>query len=123
MRAGASCIAVGALLAAAAPAFAQDAPADESATPTDDIVVTGILASLANAQEIKRNADTVVDAITAQDIGTLPDRSVTEALQRVPGIAINRFAGTNDPDHLSDEGSGVVIRGLDRKTTRLHSSH
>ena len=78
----------------------------------DDIVVTGIRQSLANAQNIKRNSDTVVDAITAQDIGALPDRSVTEALQRVPGVSISRFAASNDPDHFSVEGSGVVIRGL-----------
>ncbi|KRA80595.1 TonB-dependent receptor [Altererythrobacter sp. Root672] len=96
---------------ASASAQAQDESAPE-ATEGTEIVVTGIRASLANAQEIKRNADTVVDAITAQDIGALPDRSVTEALQRVPGVSINRFAGTNDPDHFSVEGSGVVIRGL-----------
>ena len=90
-------------------AAAQDAP---TATEDDLIVVTGIRQSLANAQNIKRDSDTVVDAITAEDIGALPDRSVTEALQRVPGIAINRFAGSNDPDHFSVEGSGVVIRGL-----------
>jgi TonB-dependent receptor len=76
------------------------------------IVITGIRQSLRNSQEIKRNSDTVVDAITATDIGALPDRSVTEALQRVPGVAINRFAGTSDPDHFSVEGSGVTIRGL-----------
>ena len=56
-------------------------PPDENA-----IVVTGIRQSLRNSQQIKRNSDTVVDAITAQDIGALPDRSVTEALQRVPGV-------------------------------------
>jgi len=76
------------------------------------IIVTGIRQSLANSQQIKRNSDTVVDAITAQDIGALPDRSVTEALQRVPGVEINRFAGSNDPDHFSVEGSGVTVRGL-----------
>jgi TonB-dependent receptor len=76
------------------------------------IVVTGLRQSLANSQNIKRNSDTVVDAITASDIGALPDRSVTEALQRVPGVAMNRFAGSNDPDHFSVEGSGVVVRGL-----------
>lgn len=99
---------------AAAPAMAQDAPQSAPAdqTGSTDIVVTGIRASLANSQEIKRNADTVVDAITATDIGALPDRSVTEALQRVPGVSMNRFAGSNDPDHFSVEGSGVVIRGL-----------
>ena len=89
---------------------------EQGAEPTfvedDVIVVTGIRQSLANAQDIKRDADTVVDAITAEDIGALPDRSVTEALQRVPGIAINRFAGSNDPDHFSVEGSGVTVRGL-----------
>ena len=90
---------------------AAAAPQDVEASG-DDIVVTGIRQSLANAQAIKRNADTVVDAITAQDIGALPDRSVTEALQRVPGVSINRFAGSNDPDHFSVEGSGVVVRGL-----------
>ena len=126
LKAGASLLALGALLASAG-AYAQDnsaptpAPAQsgDSGTPQqvadnsdNNIVVTGIRASLANSQVIKRNSDTVVDAITAQDIGALPDRSVTEALQRVPGVAINRFAGSSDPDHFSVEGSGVVIRGL-----------
>ncbi|MGN7161712.1 TonB-dependent receptor plug domain-containing protein [Sphingomonas sp. SAFR-052] len=78
----------------------------------DDIVVTGLRQSLANAQSIKRNADTVVDAITAEDIGALPDRSVNEALQRVPGVAITRFAAATDTAHFSVEGSGVTIRGL-----------
>lgn len=86
---------------------------EESTSEQDDaIIVTGIRQSLANSQNIKRNADTVVDAITAQDIGALPDRSVTEALQRIAGVSINRFAGSNDPDHFSVEGSGVVVRGL-----------
>lgn len=87
----------------------QDAAPD---TARDEIVVTGIRQSLANAQSIKRNADTVVDAITAEDIGALPDRSVNEALQRVPGVAISRFAAPNDSQHYSVQGSGVLIRGL-----------
>ena len=87
-------------------------PAQASNVPGNAIIITGIRQSLRNSQQIKRNSDTVVDAITAQDIGALPDRSVTEALQRVPGVAINRFAGTSDPDHFSVEGSGVTIRGL-----------
>ncbi|MGU3390780.1 TonB-dependent receptor [Sphingomonas sp. M1A8_2b] len=81
-------------------------------TQRDEIVVTGIRQSLANAQSIKRNSDTVVDAITAEDIGALPDRSVNEALQRVPGISISRFAAPSDSAHYSAQGSGVVIRGL-----------
>ncbi|HYD25174.1 MAG TPA: TonB-dependent receptor [Croceibacterium sp.] len=120
LRAGASVLALGCLLAWT-PALAQDDPTTTEIDDTEDgdaavegdaILVTGIRASLANSQDIKRDSDTVVDAITAEDIGALPDRSVTEALQRVPGVAINRFAGSNDPDHFSVEGAGVVIRGL-----------
>ncbi|KTT70547.1 TonB-dependent receptor, partial [Sphingomonas endophytica] len=85
-------------------------PAAEAAE--GDIIVTGLRQSLANAQSIKRNADTVVDAITAEDIGALPDRSVNEALQRVAGVAITRFAAATDTAHFSVEGSGVTIRGL-----------
>lgn len=122
LRCGVSLLAISALTA---PAYAQTAnPADETkpvsettspeqaAPPAGSIIVTGIRQSLRSAQQIKRNSDTVVDVITAQDIGALPDRSVTEALQRVPGVAINRFAGSSDPDHFSAEGSGVVVRGL-----------
>ncbi|WP_240310863.1 TonB-dependent receptor [Altererythrobacter sp. ZODW24] len=114
LRGGASVLAMGSLLASAG-AVAQDAAeTPETELPADEnvITVTGIRESLASAQTIKRDSNTVVDVITAKDIGALPDRSVTEALQRVPGVAINRFAGSNDPDHFSVEGSGVVIRGL-----------
>src|SRR5207244_2453667 len=69
----------------------------DTSSPGGAIIITGIRQSLKNAQQIKRNSDTVVDVITSQDIGALPDRSVTEALQRVPGVSINRFAGSSDP--------------------------
>lgn len=98
---------------AAQPAFAQDAEeAVESSNEEDAIVVTGFKKSLENAQNIKRQADTFVDVISAEDIGALPDRSVAEALQRVPGVNIGRFEKTTDPDRFSVEGTGVIIRGL-----------
>jgi TonB-dependent receptor len=101
---------------AAQPAFAQKAANPnvkaESAEEEDLIIVTGYRKSLENAQNIKRDADTFVDSITAEDIGALPDRSVAEALQRVPGVNISRFEQRNDPDRFSVEGSGVIIRGL-----------
>lgn len=110
----ASSIAMCAMLAT--PAIAQDAdeePAAEETTDEDNIItVTGFRASLGNAQSIKQNADTFVDAITAEDIGALPDRSVAESLQRVPGVNIGRFEKTSDPDRFSVEGTGVIIRGL-----------
>ena len=95
----------------AQPAFAEDAE-DPEAAAENEIVVTGFRQSLQNAQNIKRKSDTFVDVITAEDIGALPDRSVAEALQRVPGINISRFEQRNDPDRFSVEGSGVIIRGL-----------
>jgi TonB-dependent receptor len=110
-----------------APAFAADDPPVVAAAPQDQtppaastdatqdedsIVVTGIRASLTSARNIKRNADQIVDSITAQDIGALPDRSVSEALQRIPGITLQRTNENRDPARLAAEGGGVFIRGL-----------
>ncbi|RYD59982.1 MAG: TonB-dependent receptor [Sphingomonadales bacterium] len=92
----------------AAPAWAQDTPKAEE----DEVVVTGQRANLDSAQNRKRDADTVVDSITATDIGSFPDKSVAEALQRVPGVTVVRFAGTDDTSHFSAEPSGVIVRGL-----------
>jgi TonB-dependent receptor len=96
--------------------------AEETAADDDDtIVVTGFRRSLQRSQDIKREADVVVDSVTAEDIGALPDRSVTEALQRIPGVAIDRFSAGRDPDHFSTEGSGVVVRGLTYVRSELNS--
>jgi iron complex outermembrane recepter protein len=99
-------------------AMAQDAatPADNTTTKSDDdlteILVTGIRKALETSQEIKKNADTVIDSITASDIGAFPDKSVAEALQRMSGVTVTRFAASGDTTHFSAEPSGVVIRGL-----------
>jgi TonB-dependent receptor len=92
----------------ASPAWAQTA--DAAATgPT--VVVSGQRAALQSAQKLKQDADEVVDSIVAEDIGKLPDRSVTEVLQRIAGVTIDRnMAG--DPNRQSVEGSGVSVRGL-----------
>ncbi len=106
-----------ALSAASNMVYAQDQSTDtdddeDEDVAVEEIVITGIRQSIATAQALKRDADTFVDAITASDIGALPDRSVSEALQRVPGVNVLRFAGPNDPDHFAVEGAGVVVRGL-----------
>ena len=84
------------------------------------IEVRGIRGSIQTAQDLKRFADTVKDVITATDIGALPDKSVTEALQRVPGVTIERFASSNDPKLYADEGTGVLVRGLDRVRSEVN---
>lgn len=99
-------IAAGALataLACTAPAHAQDSAPESEAETKDEIVVTGIRASLEQAAEIKRDADQVLDVITAEDVGKLPDANVAEALQRVTGVQITRVFG---------EGQSVSVRGL-----------
>lgn len=105
------------IMALSTPLLAQT-HVDEA--PLEEVVVTGMKSSINSAQEIKRNADTVKDVITASDIGALPDKSVTEALQRVAGVTVERFATSDDPNHFADEGSGVLIRGLDRVRSEIN---
>ena len=81
-------------------------------TTLEEVVVTGIRQSLESAQAIKQDAEQIVDSVTAQDIGALPDRSVSEALQRIPGITLQRTNEARDPARLASEGGGVFIRGL-----------
>ena len=89
------------LLGVAHTAMAQDAPSD--AGSNDEIVVTGIRASLAASADIKRAAQGVVDAISAEDIGKFPDTNLAESLQRITGVSIDRSNG---------EGSRVTVRGF-----------
>lgn len=93
---------------AVAPAASQD---DDDTDKVDEVVVTGIRASLASAQNIKRNSEQFVDSITAVDIGRLPDVNIAEALQRVSGVQITRTYG---------EGSGIAIRGLTNVRSELN---
>ena len=120
----ATCTASVLAIAVASPALAQDAEVadspDAAEEPDTTIVVTGFRASLQSAQNIKRNADTVVDVVTAEDIGALPDRSVAETLQRIPGVNIGRFEKTSDPTRFSVEGTGVIIRGLPYVSSQLN---
>jgi TonB-dependent receptor len=95
-----------------AAASAASAPAAPAAEGTQTVVVSGQRGALASSQKIKQEADEVVDSIVASDIGKLPDRSVTEVLQRVVGVTIDRTMAKNDPEHFSIEGSGVTVRGL-----------
>lgn len=92
----------------ASPAWAQTADTANGGTV---VIVSGQRAALQSAQKLKQEADEVVDSIVAEDIGKLPDRSVTEALQRVAGVTIDRNM-SGDPNRQSVEGSGVSVRGL-----------
>ncbi len=89
---------------AVTPALAQEPAGGNAADPpSEEIIVTGIRASLEQAADIKRDAPQVMDVITAEDVGKLPDSNVAEALQRVTGVQITRVFG---------EGQSVSVRGL-----------
>jgi iron complex outermembrane receptor protein len=130
------CSAATAVALAAAPAAAQTVPEGTAADGTtssgdvqasgnapapgepqvadagqEDIIVSGVRASLASAQNIKRNAESIVDSIVAEDIGKLPDNNATEALQRVTGVQVSRDVG---------EGGSIAIRGLPQVETTLN---
>ncbi|MAN53308.1 MULTISPECIES: TonB-dependent receptor [unclassified Marinimicrobium] len=96
---------ISSLLIAPALVQAQDEPMLE------EIVVTGVYASQLNAVNTKRDAASVVDAISAEDIGKLPDVTIADSLQRIPGIQVERTAG---------EGGPVQIRGLANVATSLN---
>lgn len=109
--------------ATASTAFAQeatDAADDEEAAVVEEVIVTGMRKALSTAQDLKRDASTVIESITAEDLGSFPDKSIAEALQRVAGITVNRFAATGDTAHFSAEPSGVVVRGLNQVRTEFN---
>lgn len=115
LKGGVSIVALTAMAATlVTPAYAQDSGDAAAADDAQQVVVVGVRRSLKTAQQIKRDADTVVDSITATDIGAFPDKSVAEALQRVAGITVTRFAAASDTAHFSAEPSGVIVRGLNQ---------
>lgn len=93
---------------------------NRSENGVEEIIITGAKLNLMDAQAIKRDADTMVDAISAQDIGVLSDRSSLDAMQRLPGVAIERFAAPDDPDHFGVEGSDIVLRGLSQTRSEFN---
>lgn len=95
-------------------AFAQDSESDASVASEDEgnaIIVTGIRSSLQSAIQEKRNADSIVEVIQAEDIGKLPDQNLAEVLENVTGVQITRTAGV---------GTGVQIRGTNDNQVLLN---
>lgn len=78
----------------------------------DEIVVTGVRASIVGALNRRRESTQIVDSIVAEDVGKLPDNNVVEALQRVTGIQVT--------DRGQGEAAGIQIRGLPDALTTLN---
>lgn len=81
------------------------------AQEVEEVVVTGFRGSLNKALDTKRDEIAAVDAIVAEDIADFPDLNLAEAIQRIPGVTINREGG---------QGRTITVRGLDGKFTRTN---
>lgn len=90
-----------------APQAADPAPDSES----EEIVVTGIRASLQESIDVKRAADNIVDVISAEDIGKLPDQNVAESMSRITGVQITRREG---------DGSNFTVRGISQNRLEIN---
>ena len=110
-------LAIGRSLFAAEPAAEADtSPASTAKEPQElqEVVVTGIRASLQRAMDIKMNAVGVVDAVSAEDIGQFPDASIGEALSRIPGVTVNRGSinAGNGATTATPNPTGITVRGF-----------
>ncbi|MBQ0961085.1 TonB-dependent receptor [Ideonella sp. 4Y11] len=75
---------------------------------TQSVVVTGIRHAIETSIAIKRNSDSIVEAITAEDLGKLPDVSIAESLARLPGVTAQRVNGSTQK---------ISVRGMPDKYT------
>jgi len=119
LRSRKGCFLAGATLVATLAASAAAVAADQgaSAAPSKDdtmkleaIVVTGYRASLQKSLETKRESDSIIDVITAEDVGKFPDTNVAESLSHLTGITVDRQFG---------EGEKVSILGTDPALNRV----
>jgi iron complex outermembrane receptor protein len=106
-------------IAAAVAIFLTGAPiaaqAQQAEAKPTEIVVTGIRASLQQSLNQKRNSDSMVEVVTAEDVGKMPDKNVADAIQRVPGVNISSSAGGEGGFAENDR---VSIRGTSPSLTQ-----
>ncbi len=98
---------------------AQEAPAADAQT-LDTVKVTGIRAAIASAVEVKNESTSIVEAISAEDIGKLPDISIADSISRLPGLTMQRVDGRAQVIHIrgmSEQFAGTLLNGREQVTT------
>jgi outer membrane receptor protein involved in Fe transport len=101
-RRSALSIAIATVLAVPSLGLAQEAP--PAGEPLEEIVVSGIRASIESAIATKQESMSIVEVISAEDIGKLPDTSIAESISRLPGLTSQRAEG---------RASAISLRGTD----------
>ncbi|HJV70997.1 TonB-dependent receptor [Ideonella sp.] len=114
-----------ALILATGAAHAQSEPAKDEKKAEEQVqtvTVTGIRRGIEAAIAIKKNADSIVEAISAEDIGKLPDTSVAESISRLPGVTTQRSTVTGRAQQISVRGmapdfNGGLLNGREQAST------
>jgi iron complex outermembrane receptor protein len=91
----------------------------DSVSNLDAITVTGIQASIQNSLKAKQNSDDIIEAVSAEDIGKLPDSSIAESLARLSGLATQRVDGRANQISirgLSPDFTGTTLNGREQAT-------
>ena len=122
---GSTAPAVAVMVAMSAGVHAQTQASDNSDLTAEqkkeyvlqEVVVTSRREAIQNADDRKKNSESIIDSVTADDAGKLPDVSIDEVLQRVPGVTISRWG---DPDHFQAQGNSVQVRGLSGVAGRIN---
>jgi iron complex outermembrane recepter protein len=99
---------------------AAAAKKDGKTETLDTVIVTGIRRGIEEAISVKKNSDSIVEAISAEDIGKLPDNSIAESIARLPGLTAQRVAGraqTISIRGLSPDFAGTVLNGREQVST------
>lgn len=107
-------------LIAAIPVQVRAADEAQPGNQLEEVIVTGIRASLQSAIEVKRDAPDIVEAISAEDIGKLPDPSIAEALTRLPGVTAQRSDGRTSDISIRGFGpdfNGTLMNGREQVST------
>jgi len=97
----------------------KPARSEDKVSYLDAVVVTGIRGSIENSLKAKQNSDDIIEAISAEDIGKLPDASIAESLSRVPGLATQRLDGRANVISIrgmSPDFSGTTLNGREQAT-------
>jgi iron complex outermembrane receptor protein len=92
---------------------------EDRAATLDAITVTGIAGSIENSIKAKMNSDNIIEAISAEDIGKLPDASIAESLARLPGLATQRVDGRANQISirgLAPDFAGTTLNGREQAT-------
>ncbi len=114
--------AIGMAFIAATPVFAQQAPATAATPELGTVTVTGIRRGIEAAISIKKDSSSIVEAVSAEDIGKLPDSTVAESISRLPGVTSQRNKSTGKQSTVSVRGmppdfNGGLLNGREQAST------